>query len=77
MLTSIAVRLAPVILSLAHMPSRVLILTLHRCFRPLHSPICPQGVLSKLSAAKEMMREFLEREKRKQVGCLCWRPGVP
>ena len=26
-----------------------------------------QGVLSKLNAAKEMMREFVTREKRKQV----------
>ncbi len=37
---------------------------------PLRSVISPQGVLSKLSAAKEMMREFLEREKRKQVSGL-------
>lgn len=27
-----------------------------------------KGILSKLSAAKELMKEFLEREKRKQVG---------
>jgi hypothetical protein len=34
-----------------------------------------KGILSKLSAAKELMREFLEREKRKQVGGLTDRGG--
>ena len=29
--------------------------------------LCAQGLLSKLSAAKELMKEFMERERRKQA----------
>lgn len=31
-----------------------------------HADLPAQGVLSKLNAAKELMKEFIEREKRKQ-----------
>lgn len=36
-------------------------------YRGLCDAVRPQAVLSKMSAAKELMREFLEREKRKQA----------